>query len=122
MGMRKKLIKHGFGGIGDSVRTILNVYKDVKKTLPEIEEEAAFFLTLKLRREHVKRLIKPEYQYFLATEQMKKDAKAAQRRLVDLIFQELHYEYPILFEIETNDPSLYREAREIVEELVKEDS
>lgn len=120
MDIRKWFIKHGLGGIGDSARTIYRVYKSSKETFPDLEEEGVFFLTLKLRREHVRKLIKPEFQFFTTIEQMKKDAQDAQGDLAKLIFQELHYEYPILREIEINDSDLYHEAREIVQEILKE--
>lgn len=119
MGIRKWFIKRGLGGIGDSARTIYNVYKSVKETNPELEEEGVFFLTLKLRREHVKKLIKPELQFFAITEQIKKDVQGAQGDLATLIFQELHYEYPILREVEINDNDLYNETKEIVQEIVE---
>ena len=114
------MIKHGFGGIGDNARTMVKIYAHIKQLLPEAEEEPVLFLTLKTRRDHIKKLIKPINKHCLLTEQMKNDAKSANGNLSKLIFQELHYEYPILEEISVKDPNLYSEAEKIVNEIVEE--
>lgn len=113
MNIRKFFInKLSFGGITDSARTIVKVYKNIKLAYPELPQDETFRLTLKARRDHVKKLIKsPLYEQ---DEVVKKDVSEASGELFNLVFRELEYEYPILEEIELNDPKLYQEARELV--------
>ncbi|MDP3988595.1 MAG: hypothetical protein Q8P80_05650 [Candidatus Levybacteria bacterium] len=119
MGINKWTMKHGLGSIGGSTRTILKVYKSAKDSLPKLDEDAYFFLTLELRREHVKKFV-PQFAVYATPEQIALDVKAAKGDLSELVFQELHKEYPILNEVKINAPDLYIEAREIVDEVVRE--
>lgn len=112
--------KSVFGGIADSARTIVKVYKNTKLAYPELPQDELFRLTLKARREHVKRLVRTAL--YEQDEVIQNDVLDAKGKLFDLVFTELIYEYPVLTEIEINDPKLYQEAREIVLKICKDKS
>jgi hypothetical protein len=118
MNIRKFLIKNlSFGGIAESAKTIAKVYTNLASTHPGLSQDELFRLTLKARRDHVKKAVKePSYEQ---DEVVEEDIKEASGSLFKLIFRELRYEYPILDEIETNDPGLYSEAQNIVKEIVE---
>jgi len=119
MSIRKFFIsKLGFGGIADSAKTIVKVYRNIKSAYPELPQNELFRLTLKARREHVKKLVK--FPLYEQDEVIEKDVLESNGKLFDLVFKELEYEYPILKEIEINDPKLYKEAKEIVMEICNE--
>lgn len=119
MGIRKFFInKLSLGGIADSARTIVKVYKNIKQAYPELPQNELFRLTLKARRDHVKKLVKsPLYEQ---DEVIEKDVTESNGELFNLVFNELEYEYPVLKEIEINDQSLYQEASEIIMEICKD--
>lgn len=109
--------KLSFGGIADSAKTIVKVYRNITLAYPKLSQNELFRLTLKARRDHVKKLVKESL--YGQDEVIEEDVKEASGNLFELIFKELKYEYPVLKEIETNDPGLYREALCIVKEIVE---
>lgn len=118
MNIRKFFIKKlSFGGIADSAKTIVGVYKNIKLAYPDLSQNELFKMTLEARRNHVRKLVKD--LLYEQEEIIERDVSEAKGELFNLVLNELEYEYPVLGEIEINDPNLYQEAREIIREICK---
>lgn len=118
MNIKKWFITHGPGSIGDSANTIMKVYRNLKAEYPDLSEKDLYKLVLKTRRDHVKKL-HDEFNLYAQDNFIKDDVDTYGSDLNTLIIREIKLEYPILEEIEVNDPKLYDEAIVIIREVME---
>ena len=118
MNIKKWFITHGPGSVGDSANTIMKVYKNLKTVYPSLSKKDLYKLTLKTRRDHVKKM-RDEFNLYAQDNFIEDDVNLYGKDLSALIVREIKLEYPILEEIETNDPNLYRETIEIIKKVVE---
>ena len=118
MNIKKWFITHGPGSIGDSANTIMKVYKNLKEAYPDLSKKDLYKLVLKTRRDHVKKT-HSEFALYVQDNFIKDDVDTYGNDLNNLIIREIKLEYPILEEIEINDPKLYDEAIVIIKEVVE---
>jgi len=117
MNIKKWFITHGPGSVGDSANTIMKVYKNLKTVYPSLSKKDLYKLTLKTRRDHVKKM-RDEFNLYAQDNFIEDDVNMYGKDLSALIVREIKLEYPILEEIETNDPKLYSEAILIIRKVV----
>lgn len=117
MNIKKWFIVHGPGSIGDSANTIMKVYKNLKVVYPSLSKKDLYKLTLKTRRDHVKKM-HDEFELYVQDNFIEDDVNMYGKDLGDLIIREIKLEYPILEEIEINDPKLYSETILIIRKVV----
>jgi len=117
MNIKKWFITHGPGSVGDSASTIMKVYKNLKAVYPSLSKKDLYKLTLKTRRDHVKKM-HDEFELYARDNFIEDDVNVYGKDLSALIIREIKLEYPILEEIETNDPKLYGETILIIRKVV----
>lgn len=118
MNIKKWFITHGPGSVGDSASTIMKMYKNLKIVYPSLSKKDLYKLTLKTRRDHVKKM-HDEFNLYAQDNFIEDDVNMYGGDLATLIIREIKLEYPILEEIEINDPKLYDEAIVIIGEVVE---
>lgn len=117
MNIKKWFITHGPGSVGDSANTIMKVYKNLKIVYPSLSKKDLYKLTLKTRRDHVKKM-HDEFELYAQDNFIEDDVNMYGNDLSTLIIREIKLEYPILEEIEINDPKLYSGAILIIRKVV----
>lgn len=117
MNIKKWFITHGPGSVGDSANTIMKVYKNLRIVYSSLSKKDLYKLTLKTRRDHVKKM-RDEFNLYAQDNFIEDDVNVYGKDLSALVVREIKLEYPILEEIETNDPKLYSEAILIIRKVV----
>lgn len=118
MNIKKWFIIHGPGSVGDSAKTIMKVHDNLKSVYPSLSTKDLFKLMLKVRRDHVKKM-HDEFELYARDNFIEDDVNMYGKDLTSLIVREIKLEYPIVEEIEVNDPKLYSETIEIIKKLVE---
>jgi len=118
MNIKKWFITHGPGSIGSSTNTIVKVYKNLKITYPNLSEKDLYKMMLNIRRVHVKK-IHDEFNLYTQEDFIENDINMYGNDFNTLIIREIKLEYPILEEIEINDPKLYDEAIAIIKSVIE---